>query len=98
MRQKYLSPEQNVRPGTEYARSIARYQPRHARRSDWMSYLDHPLAPALALGLLAAGVMLLWPRQAQGRRWEEHDGDAEYADFPPRRREQSARASATSYL
>ena len=91
MRQRSFSPEQNVRPGTEYARSIARYAPRR-RHSAAASLLSHPLAPAIALGLVVAGVALLWPRQALGlfgmnaRRRPLHDGDAEYADFPPRSR------------
>ena len=57
MRQRYVGPEQNVRPGTEYARSIARYRPRNKRQASLISYLDHPLAPAIALGLLAAAII-----------------------------------------
>ena len=67
MRQRYISPEQMLRPGTEYARSIARYKPRGGRVAG-KSIFDYPLAPAVALALVAAGVVLMWPRQAQGRR------------------------------
>lgn len=91
MRQRNLSPEQNVLPGTEYARSIARYAPR-SQPAKIGSLLSHPMAPAIALGLFAAGVALLWPRPARGffgtkgPRRAMHDGDAEYADFRPSRR------------
>ena len=94
MRQRYVSPEQNVRPGTEYARSIARYRPKQKRRASWTSYLDHPLAPAVALGLLAAGALMLWPRMAQGRRLE-FDGDSDFADFPPPSRQPGRAGLAT---
>jgi hypothetical protein len=67
MRQRYISPEQTVRPGTEYARSIARYRPRSGRSST-KSIFQHPLAPAVALALVAAGVAMMWPRQAHGHR------------------------------
>ncbi len=98
MRKRNLSPERNVMPGTEYARSIARYAPR-SQPSTIGSLLSHPIAPAIALGLFAAGVALLWPRPAHGLfgskepRRAMHDGDAEYADFPPRRHS----ASVTGY-
>ncbi|MBX9759752.1 MAG: hypothetical protein K2Y29_13335 [Beijerinckiaceae bacterium] len=91
MRKRSFSPEQNVRPGTEYARSIAGYAPQD-RPPAMASLLSHPMAPAVALALFAAGVALLWPRQAHGEvgrnagRRVLHDGDAEYAGFPPRRR------------
>lgn len=71
MRQRDASPERHLPSGTEYARSIARYRPRRGRRRAPSSYLNHPLAPAIALGLVAAGVVLLWPRRAHGRRWAD---------------------------
>lgn len=86
MRQRYVGPE---RPGTEYARSIARYSSRGRRRAV-SSYLNHPLVPAIALGLLAAGVALLWPRQAHGRRAHEAA-----AREPSRRQRVSASGLAT---
>ncbi|MDP2357956.1 MAG: hypothetical protein Q8M31_18090 [Beijerinckiaceae bacterium] len=86
MRQNSTSPEQSVRLGTEYARSIARNRPRRRKSRSWTGYFDHPLAPVLALGIIAAGAMILWPRQANGNWREEHDGDVDYADFPPRGR------------
>ncbi len=82
MRQRYQGPEQNIQMGTEYARSIARFRPRHRRRSSMTDYLSHPLAPMLGLGLLAAGVYLLWG-VSDGRRSFAQDGDVDYADYPP---------------
>ncbi len=88
MRQKSRSPEHSVQLGTEYARSLARNRPRGRkyRSQSWTSYFDHPLAPVLALGIIAAGALILWPRQANGIWREEHDGDVDYADYPPQGR------------
>ena len=69
--------------------------------------LTHPLAPALALGLLAAGVAMLWPRKAHGRRedWRgldhDHDRDndpmrgARDESYPTRRQAVSASGLAS---
>lgn len=95
MRQKSRSPEQSVQLGTEYARSIARNRLRGRKSQSWTSYFDHPLAPVLALGIIAAGALILWPRQANGNWREEHDGDVDYADYPPRGR--TARSGRASY-
>lgn len=69
--------------------------------------LTHPLAPALALGLLAAGVAMLWPKMAHGRREDDrmhdHDDDrgndrmrgAGRASYPSRRQAVSASGLAS---
>jgi hypothetical protein len=89
MKQRYVSPQQSIRPGTEYARSIARHRPR--RQSAMAAPMfGHPWAAALALALAAAGLALLWPRAARVFR-AERDGDVDFADFPPRPSGASAR-------
>ena len=90
MKQRHLGQQQSVAPGTEYARSIARYRPQKKRRTQ-ASFLAHPWAPAIALALAAAGAVLLWSRAAHGDFREEYDGDVDFADFPPRRSAASAR-------
>lgn len=82
MRQRYQGPEQNIQMGTEYARSIARFRPRDRRGPAMAGYLSHPLTPMLALGLLAAGAVILW-RLADPPRDPSHDGDVDFADYPP---------------
>ena len=82
MRQSYRGPEQEVHPGTEYARSVARFRPRRSRAPAASSYLAHPLAPVLAVGLLAAGAALLWSLSDHHRE-PDHDGDVDFADYPP---------------
>ncbi len=67
MRQKFAGSEQSLHPGTEYGRSIARYRPLRRKARSWPSFLDHPMAPVIALGIIAAGALMLWPRQANGR-------------------------------